>query len=482
MVIKVKKVLKSVISLVCFLVLLFFCTHLVSDALMRKDSLVKYNDIQKDEFDVLFFGTSHMINGIFPMELWEDYGIVSYNCAGHANTLPATYWMLRNVLEEKEKPELVVIDIYSAGRNNVQVEERSHIEYQHYSYDWKNISLEKIRMSNALFGEFETRIEFLFPIAIYHERWKDLTRDDFEIPYNTEKGAEYRVNRVTQDEFTLIPREQMKEEESAGKEYLCKMIEECQAMGIEVLLTHIPYPGTTELQEWGNSVELIAEQYNINYLNFFYEDTGVNLQTDYYDESYHLNPSGARKLTEYIGNYIQKEYQIPDRREDSQYQHWHEDYREYTDFKWETLQNAKGDVGTYLSLLNDDHLSFCLYLAGDSDFDDEDIGVLLDNIYEGTSVKIGKNSEQDYCMVLDRNSGNIQESKDGEAICCTTVFGEIEYSDNNAKSLKINGEETNYLLNEDGTQAEMSILVFDKETNEMVDFARFNTEVIVSGT
>lgn len=35
-----------------------------------------------DSYDVLFFGNSHMANGVFPMELWNDYGIVSYNLAG----------------------------------------------------------------------------------------------------------------------------------------------------------------------------------------------------------------------------------------------------------------------------------------------------------------------------------------------------------------------------------------------------------------
>ena len=32
---------------------------------------------ENTDVDVLFLGTSHVINGIFPMQLWKDFGITS---------------------------------------------------------------------------------------------------------------------------------------------------------------------------------------------------------------------------------------------------------------------------------------------------------------------------------------------------------------------------------------------------------------------
>jgi hypothetical protein len=60
----------------------------------RKASDFKYANFfeQDEDFDVLFFGTSHVINGIFPMELWNEYGIVSYNFGGHGNEIATSYW------------------------------------------------------------------------------------------------------------------------------------------------------------------------------------------------------------------------------------------------------------------------------------------------------------------------------------------------------------------------------------------------------
>ncbi len=33
----------------------------------------------RTNYDIFFMGSSHMHNGIFPMQLWNDYGITSYN-------------------------------------------------------------------------------------------------------------------------------------------------------------------------------------------------------------------------------------------------------------------------------------------------------------------------------------------------------------------------------------------------------------------
>ena len=43
------------------------------------------------------------------MELWNDYGITSYNFGNHDAQLPTTYWVMKNVFDY-QKPKCVVID------------------------------------------------------------------------------------------------------------------------------------------------------------------------------------------------------------------------------------------------------------------------------------------------------------------------------------------------------------------------------------
>ena len=80
----------------------------------RKDSEFKYKPFFRTntEYDVLFFGTSHVIDGIFPMQLWHDYGITSYNFGEHGTPIPTSYWIMRNAVRY-HKPKIAALDINS---------------------------------------------------------------------------------------------------------------------------------------------------------------------------------------------------------------------------------------------------------------------------------------------------------------------------------------------------------------------------------
>ena len=68
----------------------------------------------------------------------------------------------------------------------------------------------------------------------------------------------------------------------------------------------------------------------------------------------HLNPSGARKVTEYMGRFIKENYNIPDQRENEEYSFWKEDYNEYIDYKIENLKKNNTKLNNYLMLLYDE--------------------------------------------------------------------------------------------------------------------------------
>ena len=79
-----------IFSTLIFIVLVIIIISKTAKVVERKDSRYKYEPFfeQEENFDVLFLGTSHVMDGVFPMELWNDYGIVSYNLGGNGNYLP----------------------------------------------------------------------------------------------------------------------------------------------------------------------------------------------------------------------------------------------------------------------------------------------------------------------------------------------------------------------------------------------------------
>ena len=67
---------------------------------------------QKEDFDVLFMGSSHMMNAVFPMDLWNDYGFVSYNMANGGEQTGGTYYNMLLALKHT-KPKLIVLDTFT---------------------------------------------------------------------------------------------------------------------------------------------------------------------------------------------------------------------------------------------------------------------------------------------------------------------------------------------------------------------------------
>ena len=98
---------------VCFLGLTTLMLYGTSKLLESKKAVVKYHEFYDcdTDIDVIFMGTSHMYNSLLPQELWDEYGITSYNW-GYSNcTLPEDYYILQDIVKE-HKPKVVVVDIF----------------------------------------------------------------------------------------------------------------------------------------------------------------------------------------------------------------------------------------------------------------------------------------------------------------------------------------------------------------------------------
>ena len=157
MVKKVPLQIRRISATVCFAVLFIIIVSKISDIFERKYSYSKYYDFyqQKQDFDVLFLGTSHVLNAVYPMELWRDHGIISYNLANHSENICTNYWQLRNALDHT-KPKAVVIDLYA-----VDGDDKVNDRYLHNFTDEVPFSLTKMKMVQDLL-EPEKRPEYLF--------------------------------------------------------------------------------------------------------------------------------------------------------------------------------------------------------------------------------------------------------------------------------------------------------------------------------
>ena len=356
-----KTIIKQLISCTITIFLTVVMLMGLSDLMERKYSVQKYNDFfqQEEDFDVLFLGSSHVIDGISPMDIWNDYGIVSYNLGGHSNTIPTSYWIMMCALEYTS-PKVVVIDgyllgskykisgdNYSSAHNSFDAFPLSKTKIQGI-YDLMDdpVIKEEIENGTVVVGEERTPIGLLWNYSVYHSRWNELTEADFVVEYWYNKGAEDRVSIVPHD----IPIDStVSVVNSVGLEYLNKIIEECDKRGISVLLTYLP--AQNGCQREANFLESYADERGIDYINFMNNDC-INTYIDFSDEKGHLNPSGARKVSSYIAEYLMSNFDVQSRKEDERYKDWYKDYEEYVEYK-NSLLKKQTDIRVYLMLLND---------------------------------------------------------------------------------------------------------------------------------
>ena len=125
--------------------------------------------LDKSDIKALFLGTSHVYNGVNPMEIYKESGIAVYDLSTSAQPIEATRYILEDALE-RTKPEYIFLDASS-----LYAKSDDRARYRYVSDNMK-FSPSKIRLATAFaerFGEKRKLATFLgvfFPIYEYHNR------------------------------------------------------------------------------------------------------------------------------------------------------------------------------------------------------------------------------------------------------------------------------------------------------------------------
>ena len=441
-----------------------------------------------EQIDVLFFGDSHACSDIYPMELWEDYGIASYNLASYNLPIPVSYWVMRNALLAC-KPKAVVVDVNQIWEESKLCNSSSDL---HTALDGFPLSRTKIAAIFDLMDDpqltdkdglryTDLRPEFIFPFIKYHARWNDLRMEDLKPDYQKELGGERNIEVASPNEYGITS--DAADEQGFGFIYLRSIIEHCRDEGIRLLLTNLPYPcrNYNDEQLYTNAVSYTAEEYGIEYFDFVYMDKIVDYSTDCYDPGSHLNPSGAWKVTDFIGQHLSEAYGIPDHRGEAAYAAWDGDYAAYRALKLQSLCDET-EPHNFLMLLADPSFSAVLLLPEGSRAYSSDLAMqLLQNagrrhllaadmdeaVWSDLLMPLElpmEPSDGIYMAVLDRYGGSVGECMGSGSI--PTSFGSVTL-DGDTGTAAINGAAGSCLLNAQ-PGADVHAAVLDKQTGEVL--------------
>lgn len=319
---------KTICSIVLWLSALVCCLGLLDRAMRRDDGERKYGEFFQSEtgFDVLFLGTSRMMDGVQPMELWRDYGVTGYNLANSSEVLDVTEQVLR-IAMEYHVPKVAVIDVFYVHHS---VDEAWTYPYRHLFFDEIPLSFSKFEAVRATMPRSEW-LEFLMPFSLYHGRWEELITGSAERMVECEPymmGGELRPGYSV--EYAFKRTQELHEGELPGFDALRRIAALCKENGVEPVFVALPGYAMASEQRQMNAVARVAEETGAVFLNLFdAQGLEIDPQTDCYDYLGHMNPSGASKTTAYIGAWLKENYDLTDYRGRAGYERWDENLAQY---------------------------------------------------------------------------------------------------------------------------------------------------------
>ena len=488
---KTKTKINIALKIIFFTLIVGFLLYASTIVLRRKDSLYKYADFFKvakeDQIDVLFIGSSHVINAVNPAVLYDEYGYTSYNMGGHGSLLQATYWELMQALEYTT-PKWVVVDCYMLEKDYRYLDDRdanpddeeinTSIEQLHLNMDVWPLNRTKIRAVKDLISDKELQKEFLIDFSVYHNRWEYITEDDFKSVIGSESrnelfGAEMRYDVETAPPvYDVAKNGEGLETLTVGEGYLAGIIEECQKRNINVLVTFLPFAPEPKDVLAANSAGEIAKSYNVPYLNMLNGNV-IDIYKDLNDHG-HLNAVGASKATCAIGDWLSKNSQLVDHRNDDEYAYWGELSSNYFESLEETMLE-ESNIFVKLNLLSLGDYGVILYCnSGSQVFTDEPLKHVIGELAGTDTIQ---KTMGPYIMIYDPKSGKVYEAEGESGLTgVSTAMGELNYEPVEQKFRRLytsDDEETNYLYSDDHSDEDIQLIIYDKETGEVIDQSYF---------
>lgn len=293
------------------LVILF----LLSFVAMPKDNTleagiqdIKANGIlgePENTIDVLILGDSESYSSIVPLQLWQEHGITAYTCGTHGQRLCYTEEFLEQAFETQQ-PKIVILETNAIYR--------------------------RIAFKHSVMNKAERAL----PIFRYHDRWKTLSLRDFDFTVDAthrerDKGYWYRTNYKSASTAEYMkPSNKMEKISSKNKGYVKRISDFCREHGAQLIFLSSP-----STKNWNakrhNGMEQLSKELDVEYvdLNMLQAEVPIDWKTDSRDRGDHLNYSGAKKVTSFLGDYLEKKQILPDHRREDAYSSWNADYKSF---------------------------------------------------------------------------------------------------------------------------------------------------------
>lgn len=311
---------KTPLRLICFALVAALLVALASfivtpkwDVEFRSGTNARgFYKMPENSVDVLLLGSSHMVSGLDPNLMYEQYGISAYCCGTEAQPMLGSYTWLREALKYQDL-QAVVLDVQELFLEGNEVNYRKAFDYMRPSaVKWQALRAYKQINPDMNF------LSYLLPLVQYHGRYTELEQVDF----TGDRSDAYRGFLIETKkrgmDFTGFDRAaadsaEPAEMRSENLEYFRAICDLCRDEDIALVLIITPEMAFTA--EMHAAVQALADEYELPFYDFNIVSEWPEFDyAEHMSDFRHVNSFGAAVLTPIVTEQLLAMTELPDRR------------------------------------------------------------------------------------------------------------------------------------------------------------------------
>jgi len=291
-----------------------------------------YTQLEEDTVDAVYIGTSGVDRFWIGPQAYEEYGMTVYPLS--TDSMPT--WLYTSVMDyalKYQNPKLIILDTRAFCKNDSieNVDSRARRVLDSMEFGTKPFfkaafrTMEEIHKLDNSKPKFD--ISYLLSIVKYHSKWIDEEDKILKnIGKRENKYAGFYMDKnltPTIEPQTPIPYDgdSIEKIDQSCEDAFYEIVEYAKEKDIEILFLDTPQFKIPRERARINYVLKMFEDAGVDYLTYDRMDSvgGFTIDFDYDKEFYnegHVNYEGAIKFTSVFAEYLDKNYDLPDRRND----------------------------------------------------------------------------------------------------------------------------------------------------------------------
>lgn len=343
---RMKHVYRIIAFILILIISLFICSKLFVHTSSHNEMRIRNFFLQeKNSIDVVFIGASEIFTGISPMQIWNDYGITSYNLAASGLTMNMTKNMLKETLT-RQNPKLIVVSLNGC----IYDDRKSREGMERFWIDNVPFSINKIRTIDEI-NYKEDKLQFYFPLSKYHSNYNKMDENisltllqlnNFFKRENLISQTSYLSSGVYSGNDKIIYAEDFSDKSNMypdAEEDLKELLDYCDENNLKDRIAFVNMPAyyneslIENKMRVNSGIEMVKNrEYRVYDLDNFKTEIGLKLVNDYYNTG-HPNVFGQEKITKYFFEMLNNEYKIKGQYSKTIIDRWNDDYKMFEKLK-----------------------------------------------------------------------------------------------------------------------------------------------------